>query len=113
MSNILINEASLRNLARDILIAYGAEDSEADMVAGALVWCNRMGRPNYGVWRLRTLTQRVSVNHIKSPCHPRFLKTALAVGILDGDQGFGYFVGHRAMQEALELARQPGRGWSA
>jgi LDH2 family malate/lactate/ureidoglycolate dehydrogenase len=38
------------------------------------------------------------------------MKTAPAVEILDGDQGFGYFVGHVAMQRALELARQSGVG---
>lgn len=110
MNRVSVNHSDLANLVRSILIANGADASEAVVVADAMVWCDLMGRPNYGAWRLPTLIQRLSHGHIKSPCHLRFVKTAPALGILDGDQGFGHFVGHRAMQEAIELARQSGAG---
>lgn len=69
-----------------------------------------MGRPNYGVWRLPIYTKRLSLGLTKSPCRPRFRKTAPAVGVLDGDQGFGHFVGQTAMRRAMELARRSGVG---
>lgn len=110
MNGIVIKEQSLRKFARSILIAFGAEASEADSVASAMVWSDRMGRQNYGVWRLPIFTKRLSLGLIKSPCCPRFRKTAPAVGVLDGDQGFGHLVGQTAMRRAMELARQSGVG---
>jgi LDH2 family malate/lactate/ureidoglycolate dehydrogenase len=93
-----------------VLIAFGAEESEAAVVADALVWRDLMDRPTQGVWLLPITTKRLALGLIKSPGHPHFVKTAPAVEILDGDQGFGYAVGSLAMRKALDLARGSGVG---
>src|SRR6266700_4271065 len=96
MTTLSIDHAALLDQARNILVGYGADQSEAAIVANAMVWSDLAGRPNQGVWRLSTLTQRLSQGHIKSPCQAQLSITAPAIGLLDGDQGCGHFVGHKA-----------------
>ena len=110
MNGILIDAQSLTRLARGILVAHGAAESEAAVIADVLVWCDSMGRPLHGAWRLAILAKRISRGLIKSPCHLRFARCAAAVERLDADRGSGHYVAHTAMKRAIELARQSGVG---
>ena len=110
MTFITITEESLRALVRSLLTGHGADPSEAAVVADAMVWSDVMGRPNQGAWRLPTLIARLTQGHIKSPCRARFQRIGAAAGIVDGGNGSGHFVGHRAMLEAIALAQECGVG---
>ena len=110
MTSVTIDRKDLTDLVRNILQKTGADPSEASTIAEVMVWSDVMGRPNQGVWRLPTLVQRLRQGHIKSPCRMHFQKAGPSLGLLDGGQGCGQLVGHRAMNEAIQLARQSGAG---
>ena len=57
-----------------------------------------------------TYYKRFNLGLIKCPCHPKYSQNARAVGLLDGDQGFGHFVGHTGMLKAIERAQDEGIG---
>ena len=105
-----VEPEALRRFAQDLLCAAGAERAEAQVLAEILVWCDCIGRPAQGVWRLPILTRRLTNGVIKSPCRPIFEQRAGAVGILDGDGGIGHYVAQYAMGKAIELARLEGIG---
>ncbi len=110
MSSVNIGIEQLRNLTGEILVASGADEKEAVILAEILVWCNQVGRPNQGVWRLPLLTRRFRENLIKSPCTPEFEQSSPSITLIDADQGSGHYIGHIAMQRAITIARETGVG---
>ena len=45
------------------------------------------------------------------PGHPRWIRTAPATALVDGDNGMGHLVMSRAAEIAIDLAREAGIGW--
>ncbi len=100
----------LEALAQSIVRASGATGPQAERFAKILVWNDRIGRATHGIWRLEAYCRRFELGLIRCPCAPIFNQTAAAAGTLDGDEGFGPYVGHVAMQRAIGLATTAGAG---
>jgi LDH2 family malate/lactate/ureidoglycolate dehydrogenase/D-alanine-D-alanine ligase-like ATP-grasp enzyme len=100
----------LEALTLSIVRASGATGPQAERFAKILVWNDRIGRATHGVWRLEAYCRRFELGLIRCPCAPIFNQTAAAAGTLDGDEGFGLYVGHVAMQRAIGLATKAGAG---
>jgi LDH2 family malate/lactate/ureidoglycolate dehydrogenase len=75
-----------------------------------MVWTDLVGRSNHGSVRLPTLIKRMQAGVLKCPCRPRFEASAPNMQLLDGDEGFGQYVGEIGMGKAIELAREDGAG---
>ena len=110
MSSINVSADQLIELATQLLIESGCEKKESQIISQVLVWCDQIGRHNQGVWRLPLLTRRLKENLIKSPCNPHFIQSSPSISILNADQGSGHYIGHLAMQKAIELAKDTGVG---
>jgi ureidoglycolate dehydrogenase (NAD+) len=54
--------------------------------------------------------QRMQKGLFNTPCKPVFHNTANATQLLDGDHGFGHYVGEIGMQRAVDLATKHGIG---
>lgn len=100
----------LQQFTYSILCAAGVTSEEAESVAQVLVWCDAIGRHNQGVIRIPTWLKRFKLGLIKSPCHPEFIQKSETISILDGNHGFGNYLGSIAMSKAIELADQYGIG---
>jgi len=110
MSSINVSADQLEELATQLLIESGCEKKESQIISQILVWCDQIGRHNQGVWRLPLLTRRLNEDLIKSPCNPHFTQSSQSVSILNADQGSGHFIGHLAMQKAVDLAKDTSVG---
>ncbi|MCW8194883.1 Ldh family oxidoreductase [Proteobacteria bacterium 005FR1] len=106
--NKSIAPAELEAFSRRVLQAAGSDPEEAAVVAQVLVWCDSVGRPNQGVWRLPILCDRLSRGLLKSPCQLQTQMKAACLGSMDGGAGQGHYVAYRAMHKAIELARTEG-----
>jgi len=98
----------LEQLASAILIASGANKSEADTVAEILVWCDMVGRSNQGVWRLPILSKRLKAGLFNTPCTIKITMKTPSLGQVDANNGMGHFVGHEVMSAAITVAKQQG-----
>ncbi len=105
-----LSPPQLTDLAAKILGAAGADEGEAGALAEILVWCDAVGRPNQGVWRLPILTQRLEMGLFESPCRPQIHQTAPSLAVFDGDNGLGHVVARGAMDHAIAMARETGIG---
>lgn len=99
---------ALRDFTGALLEANGCDPAQAKAVARILTWCNQMGRPNQGVWRLPLFCRRLRAGLIKAPCAPRFEQLTPAIGRVDGDGGFGHYVAEQAMEKTIHLAEKTG-----
>jgi LDH2 family malate/lactate/ureidoglycolate dehydrogenase len=110
MSTVRIEAEALRQYARDIMLACGVDTEQSAVVADNLVWSDMIGRATHGVARLPIHMARVRRGLLNCPCQPHFEPLAAGLGLLDGDRGFGHFVGEMAMSRAIDLARREGVG---
>lgn len=105
-----IPASDLKSFIKEIMRAHGVDKEQTESVSEILLWCDLVGRSNYGVLRLHIHMERLKHGVLKTPCHPVFKKTADSLELLDGDGGFGHYIGQLAINRAIELARTHGIG---
>jgi LDH2 family malate/lactate/ureidoglycolate dehydrogenase len=105
-----VNADELQKFGAALLIAYGVEAAQAQSVAANLTWCELVGRINFGFQRLPVHLKRLKLGVLKGDCKPQFNKIAESAERLDGDSGFGHYIGELAMKRAVDLAQKTGIG---
>jgi len=96
--------------AKALLAAHGVPKKDAATVAACLVRADLRGVDTHGLTRLPVYLERVRRGLVNP--RPKLLpkRVAPAAAVLDGQNGFGFVIGTRAMTEAISLARKSGVG---
>jgi len=92
------------------LQAVGVDEADAASVAGSLVQTNLWGIDSHGIARLPHYLNRITHGSIKAGPQIVVTPTGPSTAQVDGDQGLGIVVSHRANRAAMELARASGIG---
>jgi LDH2 family malate/lactate/ureidoglycolate dehydrogenase len=93
-----------------LLAAHGVPERDAAIVAACLVRADLRGVDTHGLVRLPGYLDRVR-RSLVNPCPVLLPKRVPPVAAaLDGQDGFGFVVGTRAMEEAIAIARESGIG---
>lgn len=112
--NTRIEEDALRRFACELFQAAGVGSENAAIVADNLVQGELHGLGSHGVSRLLPIyARRFRQGGTNPDPDVRILRQDRGSAVLDGDAGPGSVVGNRAMQMAIELAREHGSGWVA
>ena len=95
---------------RALLIAHGVPEHDAATIAGCLISADLRGVDTHGIARLAGYLDRVrrGLINARSELKPRRVTPVAAE--LDGQNGFGFVIGMRAMEEAMAMAREFGIG---
>ena len=88
----------------------GVPAADACVVAESLVQTSLWGIDSHGIARLPHYLRRLRTGSIEARPQMHFRQTGPCTGQLDGSHGLGILVCHRAMQEAIALARESGAG---
>ena len=96
--------------ARSLLLAHGLSEEDAAIVAGCLVHADLRGVDTHGLCRIPIYLDRVrkTLINVRPTLQPHRVTPVAAS--LDGDNGFGFVVGMRAIHEAIDMARTYGIG---
>lgn len=105
-----LTEAGLAGLATRALAGLGLQERDAADCARILVLGELMGLSTHGIGRIESYGERLDLGGIKARPDIRVEKVAPAIAKVDGDNGVGPLVGLRALQAAMELARETGVG---
>jgi len=100
----------LRQLIKTLLLAYDCDSAQAEILSRVLSWNSQINRPTQGAWRLPVLINRLQKGRITTPCQLNFEQKSPAMGLMDGNNGFGQYVSHHSMLKAIELAKSQGVG---
>ena len=92
------------------LRALDMPDADARLLADSLVQTSLWGVDSHGIARLTHYLERLRRGSIKARPQLRLTRSAAATARLEADQGQGIVVAHRAMAEAVALARESGIG---
>jgi ureidoglycolate dehydrogenase (NAD+) len=110
MSTIKVDHKILKKFVYNILYTSGVDSEEAAIVADVYIWIDLVGRYAQGVGRLPVYLKRLPNDLIKSPCHAEFKQKSDTIYLLNGNDGFGHYLGHIAMSKAIAIADQYGIG---
>jgi ureidoglycolate dehydrogenase (NAD+) len=102
--------AALRDWASACFAAAGMTLQDAALLAHSLVQTSLWGIDSHGVALLPHYLARLANGTIKARPQLEVLRTAAATALIEADQGHGIVVAHRAMDEAVRIAREQGVG---
>jgi LDH2 family malate/lactate/ureidoglycolate dehydrogenase len=91
--------------------AAGVPDEDAQTLAGLMVEADLRGSDTHGVIRLPLYIRRLRAGGINPTPNIRVVKERASTALIDGDNGMGHLVMHRAAKLAIEKAKTNGIGW--
>jgi len=101
---------ALRTWGAACLRALGVPEDAAFEVADSLVQTSLRGVDSHGIARLPHYMERIKQGSIRPDPRIKVTRSGAATAQVDGDQGLGIVVSHRANREAIALAREAGIG---
>jgi LDH2 family malate/lactate/ureidoglycolate dehydrogenase len=110
MDEVRVDPALLKRFIGEVLLAAGVDPREAPIIADVFVWFDLIGRHAQGVERLPVYLKRLELGLIVSPCYPELVRKSDAIYLLNGNDGFGHYLGHVAMSRAIDIAAERGVG---
>lgn len=108
-----VRHGALHFFVRETLKRLRVTPEFASQTADAMVAADLAGDDSDGVVWLPELAQQVSTRHVKTAPEMQLVATSGGTAVLDGDNGPGPAVAHRAMTEAIGGANRHGVGSTA
>lgn len=87
-----------------VFAACGMPDDDSRLAAEVMARCNARGYETHGVTRVMTYVQKFESGDI-NPSPKLTFETRDNILVIDGDDGLGQVVGPKAMDHAIEMAR--------
>ncbi|HUD88600.1 MAG TPA: Ldh family oxidoreductase [Xanthobacteraceae bacterium] len=105
---ITVGHEELGRFIRETLVAVGARESDAAIVADGLVWANLRGGDGHGVSRLPRYLGIIKRGEIDTKAAPKLTHDRAATFVLDCGHGFGPVAVMQAAALAVERAKKAG-----
>ena len=107
-STTRIDPDKLLDFAAAVYIDAGMPDEDARLVADTLVQADLWGHQSHGVLRLGWYRDRIRNGVMAPVTAPEFEVDAGAVAVINGGDGVGQVLAHRACTEAVRRAKKHG-----
>ena len=101
---------TLRQFARQILVAAGLAEDDARDTAACLVHADLRAVGTHGVFRLMQYAESIDAGEINLRPNVRVVREAGATCLVDADGGYGYRPTFMAIDAAVAIAREQGIG---
>jgi ureidoglycolate dehydrogenase (NAD+) len=106
--SINVSHEELGRYIRHVLVAVGAREKDAAVVADGLVWANLRGGDGHGVSRLPRYLHIIADGEISRDAVPKITHDRGATFVLDCGHGFGPVAVMQAAAMAVERAKKLG-----
>ena len=109
--SVLVNAERTEKFIVEVFKKLGLSESNAKDAAEVLIMADIYGVESHGAPRLPNYVARLKSEMIKSNPDIRVVHELPSTALVDGDQGLGMVVGRRAMEVAINKARNTGAGF--
>lgn len=103
--------AELRRFITDVLCALNMDPGEAEIVARVMADADLRGVYTHGVAQLPGYVEQLRNGGFNPRPEVRVVSETASTALVDGDGGMGHLIGVRAMELAIEKARETGAAW--
>ena len=100
----------IQNFMIDVFVGLGVPRDEARIAAEVLIAADLRGIESHGVGRLKYYYDRIVAGVHRVKTEIEIVRESETTALIDGHHGMGHVIAHRAMQMAIEKARQYGLG---
>ena len=100
-----VTAEKLIEIAKSLLMAAGASQEEAAVVARYNIGANLVGHDSHGIILIPGYIDRIKAGHIVPQAPWVITQETPTTTVVDGNWGFGYAVTDRAMRYTIEKAR--------
>src|SRR5688500_3660887 len=111
MEDQLVSYEDIFSFTVAIFKKIGCSEEDALTAAKVLISADLRGIDSHGVARLSGYIRLHQVGRINSTPNIKTIHETPSTATVDGDKGLGLVVAPKAMQIAIEKARQVGSGW--
>ncbi len=113
MNDPLFSYSLLWQFAFEIFQKIGCPEDQARQATDALLSADLRGIDSHGVARLSGYVRLWEAKRINAKPDIRIVHESPSTAVVDGDSGLGLVIAPKAMEIAIEKARQCGTGWVA
>ncbi len=107
----LFSYQQLFDFAKQVFIKIGCSEDDADLATKVLLSADIRGVDSHGIARLSGYVRLWDAKRV-NPCPQiKILHQTPSTATVDGDGGLGLVVAPKAMQMAIDKAKQVGTGW--
>ena len=107
---IYIPVETMKNFMLDVLLGVGVPKEDALVCTDVIIASDLRGIESHGIGRLKYYYDRIKTGQHKVITKPEIIKESPTTAVIDGHQGMGMVVATRAMQMAIDKAKQYGMG---
>ncbi len=105
---------TLEKFMVDSLMAVGINETDAKIIGDVLIESDKRGIDSHGIGRLKPIyIDRINIGIMNPVTEIEILKDDMSTAVLDGHNGMGHVVGKKAMEMAIEKAKEYGTGMVA
>lgn len=109
--SVWIPFSTLERFMRDVFIGLGASRADAAICANVLIKADELGFDSHGISRLKPIYyDRIRQGIQLAKTRIRTITNTAATAVLDGGNGMGHVVAHKAMTLAIAKAKKHGLG---
>jgi L-2-hydroxycarboxylate dehydrogenase (NAD+) len=113
MNELTLSYSQLKQFAIDIFLKINCSKEEATLAAEVLLNADLRGIDSHGLARLSGYVRLWEAKRINSTPNVQVVHETPSTAVVDGDGGLGLVVAPKAMQIAIEKAKNVGTGWVA
>ena len=114
MSKVIVPWDLITNFVTDAFIGYGIPAEDAKICTDVLLESDRRGIESHGCNRFKPIyLDRIKAGIQNPVTQFEILKETPTTAVVDGHNGMGQVIGHRAMQMAIDKAEEYGMGMVA
>ncbi|WP_428771569.1 Ldh family oxidoreductase [Treponema sp. HNW] len=111
---IWMDFAYLEKFMTDALEAAGVPEKDAKIIGDVLIESDKRGIDSHGIGRLKPIyIDRIQAGILNPVTKIDVLKDDKTAAVLDGNNGMGHVVSHKAMEMAIAKAKEYGMGMVA
>jgi L-2-hydroxycarboxylate dehydrogenase (NAD+) len=110
LAKATINYKDLIDVATKLFEGEGLSNADANIIAEDLVAANLRGLDSHGISRIPMYLERIRRKVVNPQPNITIKNITPAVSLVNGDDGMGFLAAHKAMDEAVRLAKQSGIG---
>src|SRR5438105_3231381 len=99
-----IDHRALASFAAAVYARAGVPEDDANLIADSLVQADLWGHQSHGVMRLDWYLARIVAGKMDPVTRPTIAVDCGALAVLDGHDGVGQVLAHRAMKDAIRRA---------
>jgi len=111
MSEKIYSYQQLYTFALSIFLKMGCSNEDAILATSVLLSADLRGIDSHGIARLGGYVRLWEVGRINATPNIKIIHETPSTAVVDGDKGLGLVVAPKAMQIAIEKAKQVGTGW--